>query len=434
MSLFGLFERRGSAESTTTPLTSATLLDLLGGTLGDAGITVTETSALAFSTVYRCTAVVSSVSAALPLHSYGRGTKDRADVGLLDDPHPEMTPYDLWKLSYAHRCLWGNSYTQKLRNGAGLVKELWPVTPSRVRVDREHPTEGNPTGKVFWITDDWGVLWKKTPYEILHIPALGYDGLTGCSPVRLATQGIGLALAAEKHGARLFGSGNLLSGVLQSEQRLKPGEAETLRMRWEKMTSGLDRSHKTAVLDMGAKFQPLTMPNDDAQMLESREFQVTDIARFFGVPQFLLSQTSKTTSWGTGLEQQALGFVVFDLHPQWLAPTEQRIKKELLARGKYAKYSLEGLLRGDSKARAEFYRVMREVGGYSANEIRDLEDKPPVPNGDGLLQPLNFAPLGSTPDQVNSADGEPADRAVRAVLDYLAHSARAGSTNGHGPH
>src|ERR1051326_445604 len=323
MALFGLFERRAGLESPATPISSAAILDLMGGTPGESGVTVSETSAMAMSAVYRCTAVISSVSSALPLHSYRRGTKGRADSALLDDPHPDFTPYELWKLSYAHRCLWGNSYTQKLRNGAGQVKELWPITPPR-----ERGTEGNPTGKVFWVTDDWGVLHKLTPYEILHIPALGYDGLTGCSPVRLATQGIGLAMAAEKHGARLFGSGNLLSGILQTEQRLQPAEAERLRMRWKKMTSGLDRSHETAVLDMGAKFQPLTMPNDAAQMLESRECQVTDIGRVLGVPQFLLSQTSKATSWGTGLEQQSQGFVTYDLHPQWLAPTEQRITKE----------------------------------------------------------------------------------------------------------
>lgn len=426
MALFGLFERRASIESGTTPLTSATLLDLLGGTPGAAGVSVTETSALAMSAVYRCTAVISSVGAALPLHSYKRGTKDRADIDLLDDPHPELTPYELWKLSYGHRCLWGNSYTQKLRNRAGLVKELWPVTPSRVRVDRERPTEGNSTGKVFWVTDDWGVLHKLTPREILHIPALGYDGLTGCSPVRLATQGIGLALAAEKHGATLFGSGNLLSGILQTEQRLQPPEAERLRLRWKKMTSGLDRSHDTAVLDMGAKFQPLTMPNDDAQLLESRQFQVTDVSRYFGVPQFLLNETSKSTSWGTGLEQQAQGFVTFDLHPQWLAPTEQRITKELLVRGRYAKYSVEGLLRGDSQARAAFYKALWEVGGFNPDDIRELEDRPPIPDGKGQghFVPMNFVPLGPTqapPD----GPGPPDDRA--------APLAAAGATNGHGP-
>lgn len=425
MALFGLFERRASLESPATPISSSAILELLGGDARtEAGVTVTETSAMAMSAVYRCTAVISSVGAALPLHSYRRGTKERADSDVLDDPHPEMTPYDLWKLNFAHRCLWGNGYTQKVRNGAGQVKELWPVTPSRVRVDRERGTEGNPTGKVFWVTDDWGALHKLTPREILHIPALGYDGLTGCSPVRLATRGIGLALAAEKHGATLFGSGNLLSGILQTEQRLQPAEAERLRMRWKKMTSGLDRSHETAVLDAGAKFEPLTMPNDDAQLLESREFQVTDIARFFGVPQFLLSQTSKTTSWGTGLEQQAQGFVTFDLHPQWLAPTEQRITKELLVRGKYAKYTVEGLLRGDSQARSAFYQAMWGVGAFSPDDIRALEDRPPLPDGQGRTYyvPMNYVPVGTPPEEQDD-DG--------ATVDFVP---AAGSSNGNGSH
>src|ERR1051326_5533975 len=158
MALFGLFERRAGLESPATPISSAGILGLMGGTPGESGVTVSETSAMAMSAVCRCTAVISSVSSALPLHSYRRGTKERADSALLDDPHPDFTPYELWEVSFAHRCLWGNSYTQKLRNGAGQVKELWPITPSRVRVDRERGTEGNPTGKVFW-----GQLVQHTP-------------------------------------------------------------------------------------------------------------------------------------------------------------------------------------------------------------------------------------------------------------------------------
>lgn len=423
MSLFGLFEHRGNAESATTPLTSATLLDLLGGAPGDAGVAVTETSALNMSAVYRCTSLVSSVAASLPLHSYQRKTKKQETSDLLDDPHPEMTGYEVWKLGYCHRCLWGNSYTQKLRSPSGQVKELWPITPSRVQVGRVRPSEANPAGKLFQVVDDWGEYHVLTSRDILHIPALGYDGVTGCSPVRLAAQGIGMALAAEKYGAKLFGSGNLLSGILQTEQRLQESDATRLQARWEKLSGGLDRSHKVAVLDSGAKFQSLTMPSDDAEMLATRQFQITELARYFGVPAFLLMQTEKQTSWGTALEQQAQGWVTFDLHPQWLAPTEQRISKELLVRGKYAKYTLEGLLRGDSQARAEFYRVMREVGAYNVDDIRELEDRPPLADGlgQGHLQPMNFVPLGTQPVPGATGSGDPAGAGTSSSNGKVRH-------------
>lgn len=404
--LRGLRELRSGLEG-TLPLTSSALLDWLGGWRTEAGVDVSETSALSMSAVYRSVNLISSLGGALPVEVVKTGTKERVGSELLEDPNPDMTAYDLWKLSLAHRLLWGNSYAQKIRHrGSGQVAELWPVTPSRVQVERVRAAD-RPLGsvKVFWVTDDWGEVHRLTSFEILHVPGLGYDGVTGCSPVRLASQGIGLGLAAERYGARLFGSGNLMSGILQTEQRLQPEDARRLKERWAAKVSGLDRAHEIAVLDNGAKFQQVQMPNSDAQFIESRQFQTVEIARFFGVPLFLLMSTEKTTSWGTGLEQQAIGFVTFDLHPTWLAPQEQWITKDLLGRGLRARYDVDGLLRGDSKARAEFYRVMREVGAYSANDIRDKEDETPIAGGDTYLRPLNMVPLGAQPDPV--PDEEP---------------------------
>ncbi|GAA2929792.1 phage portal protein [Streptomyces enissocaesilis] len=403
MSLFGLFEKR-SIENPAVPLTSASLTELLGGVELDAGVAVTEISALHMPAVWRAVAVIAGLSASLPLHAYTAGTKDRVAVPLLDDPHPELTPFELWRLNYVHRLLWGNGYLQKVRNRAGDVVQLWPVRPDRVKVDREQPTAENPSGKVFWIQDDRGDRLRRTSREILHTPALGYDGVTGCSPIRAAAQGIGLAVAAEKSAARLYGSGNMISGVLQTEQRLNPEQAAQLKASWKAKLSGHQSAHDIAVLDSGASFSPVTMPYKDSQFLESRQFQVVEVARMFGVPLFLLMETQKSTSWGTGLEQQAQGFVTFDLGPTWLTPTEQRVTKELLPPGKqYAKYALQGLLRADSTGRAAFYRAMRDVGALSANDIRALEDMPPLPagaNGDTYLQPTYMAPLGYDPQDL----------------------------------
>ncbi|MFF5001708.1 phage portal protein [Streptomyces phaeochromogenes] len=400
--LFGLFDgrtRRG-LESPAQPLTSNSLLDYLGGVQSDAGVSVSETTALRASPVWRAVSLIAGVSSALPLPTYKEGTRERAPFELLRNPHPDLTPVELWRFAYLYRVLWGDAYIQKVRDGAKQIRELWPVSSERVQVVREKPDEGNPTGKVFWATDDWGVTHRKTPYDIMHLPGLGYDGLNGCSPVRLAAQGIGLAQAAELSAARLFGSGNMIGGILQTEQKLDQDQAARLKSRWNAKMSGVRNSHEVAVLDSGASFQPVAMPNVDAQFLESRMFQVTEIARMFGVPPFLLMSTEKSTSWGTGLEQQAQGWVTFDLNPTWLTPTEQRITKELLPRELYANYQMAGLLRGDSAARATYYRAMRDVGAFSADDVRGLEEMPPLPAGKGgdvYLQPMYMAPLGSNP-------------------------------------
>ncbi|MFZ3558158.1 phage portal protein [Streptomyces sp. BH055] len=399
MSLFGLFDRRSSPENPATPLTDSSLLDWLGGPMTEAGIQVSERSSLHMPAVWRSVAVIAGVSAALPLNTYKAGTKDRTQSALLDDPHPELTPLELWRLAYVHKALWGNAYLQKLRSPSGQVKELWPVSPDRVSVDRERPSDDNPSGKYFYATDDWGVLHRLTPHDLLHLPGLGYDGLKGLSPVSLARGGISLAQAAEMSAGQLFGRGNMVSGVLQTEQRLDAEQATALKARWQAKVGGIENAHQVAVLDSGASFQPVTMPLKDAQFLESREFQITEVARMFGVPLFLLMETAKSTSWGTGLEQQAQGWVTFDLGPTWLSPTEQRITKELLPPGEYAHYRLQGLLRGDSSSRATFYRAMRDTGVMSANDIRALEELPPIPGpeGDTYLQPTYMAPLGSNP-------------------------------------
>ncbi|WP_030764760.1 phage portal protein [Streptomyces sp. NRRL F-2664] len=410
MSLFGLFERR-SVENPAVPLTSTSLLNLVGGEPVEAGVSVSETSALHMPAVWRAVAVIANVSAALPLHCYTVGTKDRATVDLLDDPHPELTRFELWRLAYVHRVLWGNAYLQKIRNGAGVVVQLWPIRPDRVKVARERPSADNPSGKIFWVEDDNGQRVPRTTRDILHLPGLGYDGLTGVSPIRAAAQGIGLGLAAEKSAAKLYGSGNMISGVLQTEQRLNSDQAAALKANWKAKLSGHQAAHDIAVLDSGASFHPVTMPYRDSQFLESRQFQVTEVARMMGVPPFLLMSTEKSTSWGTGLEQQAQGFVTWDLGPTWLTPTEQRITKELLPASQYARYALQGLLRGDTQSRATFYRAMRDVGAFSANDIRALEDLPPIEGdeGDTYLQPTYMAPLGSDPldtDGTTTTEGE----------------------------
>ncbi len=297
MSLFKLFERR-SLENPAMPLTDAGLLSVLGGMPTDSGIAVTERTAATMAAVYRGVALISGLAGSLPLQVLDRATKKPVDNPLLDEPHPDMPIGEIGRLSAAHRCLWGNSYIQKVYNRRGAVKELWPIAPDRVTPGRIAPNPANPSGKVFAVVDDYGVTQPLTGREILHTSVWGIDPVCGISPVRMAAQAVGLALGAERYGAKLFGSGNLIAGLLTTDAKLTSSDAERLQRRWSERVSGLDNAHKVPVLDSGAKFQALTMPNDDAELLASRDFAVTELCRFMGIPPYLMFQTEKTTSWG----------------------------------------------------------------------------------------------------------------------------------------
>ena len=398
--------RNATPENPALPLTSTTLLDWLGGPKVHAGVTVTEQSSLGMPAVWRAVTLIAGGAAALPLHAYkaGGGVRERMPetspaARLLAEPHPDLTPFEFWEIVYGHILLWGNAYIRILRNRLGEIQELWPIHPSRVRVGRESDTGR----KVYELDRTLDEPWYDD--KILHIPGFGYDGIVGVSPIRAARQGIGLAMAAEEYGARLFGSGSLATGILQTEQRLDQKDADNLKERWKAKMTGLQSAHDVAILDRGAKFQQLSIPPEDAQFIESRKFQIDEIARMFGIPPHMLGLVEKSTSWGTGIEQQVIGYVVFS-KKTWLTRVEQRATK-LIKPAAYSKYSIEGLLRGDSAQRAEFYRRMWELGVFSTNDILALEDRPGIgPAGDVRYRPLNMGVLGE-PDPAN--EGATAD-------------------------
>lgn len=399
MTLFGQVMNL-SLEDPAVPLTSTTLLEVLGGQKGYTGKVVNETNALGMSGVWRAVTLMAGVAASLPFHAYRKGANGERILAtgqaaaIMDQPHPDMTPFEFWETVHAHRLLWGNAYLRILRNRLGQVAELWPIHPSRVQVGRT-----SDTGRKIYAID--GGKEEHDDTTVLHLPAFGYDGICGVSPIRAARQSIGLGLAAEEYGAKLFGSGSLATGILQTEQRLSPDQADALQRRWKQRQSGLSSAHETVVLDSGAKFHQLTIPPEDAQFIESRRFQITEMCRWFGIPPFLMFETEKSTSWGTGLEQQALGWVMYDLR-RFLVGSEQRMTKLLRPQAVYAHYTVEGLLRGDSAARSAFYRSMWDIGAFSTNEIRELEEKPPVEGGDVHYRPLNMGALGEV-DQPTQA-------------------------------
>lgn len=386
-----------SIESPQVSISSAEVGLLFGGETVSAGVQVTEEKALGLPAVFRAVNVVAGTIASLPIHAFRDSTTGaRTPVApshpaakLLATPHPDMTQFELWETVITHMILWGNAYLWLRRDALGRVVELWPIHPSRMRAGRTSDLK-----KVYKL-DAGDVELDDT--RILHLPAFGYDGVCGVSPVRLAREGLGLAIAAEQYGAKLFGSGSLATGILQTDQRLTPDQADALQVRWRAKRSGLNSAHETIVLDAGAKWTQLSIPPGDAQFLESRSFQVSEIARIFGVPPHMLMDTEKVTSWGTGIEQQSIGFVVYTLRT-WIIRIEQRLSRILSPQPVYAHITVEGLLRGDSAQRAAFYKQMFDMGAYNTDEIRALEEMGPVPGGDVRYRPLNMGVLGTTDD------------------------------------
>lgn len=390
-------------------ITDTALLELVGGGKTASGVKVTETRSLTMPAVWRAVTLLAGSIAGLPIHAYRQEGEARVRAGgasqstrVLSDPHPDLTVFEWLELLVCHLALWGNAYLLIKRDGLGRALYLLPIHPSQVQVGRRSSDQAKryaitgplPDGSKGRVLGD---------LDVLHIPGFGYDGVCGVSPIRAARQGVALALAAEEFGGKLFGSGSLATGILQTEQRLTQGQADRLSDRWNDKRTGLGSAHGTIVLDKGVKFTQLTIPPEDAQFLESRSFQVSEIARMFGIPPHMLSDTEKSTSWGTGIEQQTIGFVTYTLRP-WLARIEQRLTRLLRPDTVYVRFSLEGLLRGDSGQRAAFYKSMWDLGALSTNEIRAYEDLGPVDGGNTRYRPLNMGELGTADDPDDQTD------------------------------
>lgn len=372
------------------------LTGLLDGPASDAGVTVSTTSAMRLTAVYACVRLIAETIAAMPLKTYTGDGPDRREARLpaerviWDRPNPEQTRQTFWSQVLVSLLLDGNAFVNTARDGLGRVAELWVLDPTLVSIGRTEAGE-----RVYEVSGS-GTL---TPREIVHIPGILLPGaVRGLSPIGQARQALGIAIAAEKLGARLFGSGTLLGGILEVDADLSGKEhvVQALQERFASMNAGLANSHRVAVIDNGAKFRPLGLPPEDAQFLESRRFQVAEIARLYGVPPHMIGDVERSTSWGTGIEQQNIGFVQYTLQP-WIIRIEQAITAYLLPRPRYAKFTVDGLLRGDVATRIAYYGAGRRDGWLTPNQIRALEDMPPRedPAGDQYLD----TPTGAAPNR-----------------------------------
>lgn len=372
------------------------LLDALGARPTNSGVQVNEETALRSSAVFAAVRVLSESVASLPLIVYrrlGRGKERASDHPLYtilhDRANEEMTAFTFREVMMQHLLLWGNAYAEIEYDNAGRVRGLWPLRPDKTWPEREERTK-----KLVYrviLPDGQGVT---LPAErVLHIPAFAADGIVGRSPIRLAREAIGLALAAEEFGARFFGQGATLGGVLEHPGQLSEEALKRLRESFENMHQGLSRAHRIAILEEGMSYKQIGIPPEDAQFLETRKFQVTEIARIFRVPPHMIGDLERATF--SNIEHQSIEFVVHSLRP-WLVRWEQAINWKLFTPSErqqfFAEFLVDGLLRGDIRSRYEAYAIGRQWGWLSANDVRELENLNPVEGGDVYLSPMNMVP------------------------------------------
>ena len=339
------------------------------------GKAVNPSSAIQVSAVYACVRVIAETIASLPFHVYEtteNGSRKAPEHPLYrlihDEPNKEMTSFILRETMLAHLLLYGNAYCQIIRTGRDKIDSLYPLLPDKMEVDRD--ASGLLT---YTYTTSDGKRWRLEPRDVLHIPGLGFDGVMGYSPIALEKSAIGLGIAAEEYGSKFFSNGARPSGILTHPNTVKDPAA--LRASWNAAYGSSSNASRVAVLEEGMTFVPLSLPNNEAQFLETRKFQVSEICRIFRVPPHMIGDLDRATF--SNIEHQSIDFAVHTIRP-WLVRIEQAVNRALFSekeKGRfYVQFNLDGLMRGDYKSRMEGYAIARQNGWMSANDIRELEN------------------------------------------------------------
>ena len=416
----GLF-RRKARDKPENRTAGSNYTFFMGGS--SSGKNVTERSAMQMTAVYSCVRILAEAVAGLPLHFYrykDDGSKEKATDHTLykllhDEPNPEMSSFVFRETLMTHLLLWGNAYAQIIRNGKGEIIALYPLMPNKMQVDRDE------NGEIYYIyqrsNEEAKTMEGSTVYlrktDVLHIPGLGFDGLVGYSPIAMAKNAIGLAIATEEYGAKFFANGAAPSGVLEHPGTIK--DPSRVREAWQSQFGGSGNSGKVAVLEEGMKYTPISISPEQAQFLETRKFQINEIARIFRVPPHMVGDLEKSSF--SNIEQQSLEFVKYTLDP-WVIRWEQSLSRSLLSNDEknsyFFKFNVEGLLRGDYQSRMNGYAIARQNGWMSANDIRELEnlDKiSPEDGGDlylinGAMLPLKDAGAYANKDKKEDANEE----------------------------
>lgn len=413
----GLMERaavesRATLEDPSTSLANPDvwMVNALGGGQTAAGKNVNHKNALKLSAVWGCTKVISEDVGKLPLPVYERleRGKERARGHALyrvlhDEFNPQMSAFNGRRTLQAHVLNWGNAFAEIERNNSGDVIALWPLLPDRTKAERID-------GRKVIVTRVNGEDVPLDAENVLHIPGLGFDGLRGYSVIGHAKQAIGAAMAAEEFGAGWFGNGAIPGGIIKRHDSLSEEAQSRVRRSWNKVHQGLSGAQRVAILDEGMEYEKIGIPPEDSQFISTRQFGVEDIIRFYRVPphkvQHLLHAGVRAN-----VESENISYVT-DTLQSWLVGWEQEINRTLFDDEErdtfFAEHVIEGLLRGDSQARGNFYQQAINNGWMTPNEVREAENRNPMEGGDRLFVPLNLLPLDSpVVDEPDMDVGEP---------------------------
>lgn len=410
-----LFSFGRSVENANIPLTSNKLIEIFSGNSTDSGVNITEENSLNFSAVYCATRVISESIASLPLQIFQTTDKGRIQLKdhplyykLHDQPNNFQTAFTFRETMATRQCLGGNAYAYIKRDKIGNIVELIPFG-----VDTEIKPYYDPKrSTIYYIIDGKDVIEQ---VNILHIPALSTDGIEGKSPVAIAKESIGLGMAMQKFGSKFFGKGANPDFILEHPSKLGTQAIENIQKTWSKDAGGLGNAFKPRVLEEGMKATKLTIAPDEAQFLESRKFQITEIARWFRLPPHMIGDLSNATF--SNIEQQDIGFVKYSLAP-WLKRWEQEHNRKLLTEqekkeGVFIEFNLDGLLRGDTATRGEYYTKMIAARVLSPNEVRRKENMNDYAGGDTYENPNTT----SSADSKANAEPTPPKKKTRKTKE-----------------
>jgi HK97 family phage portal protein len=387
-----------------------------GSTLTHSGVRVTESTALGSIPVLACVRLISDSIATVPLNLYRRlGNGGSEQIGpssngsvlarlaslFSTSPCPEITAFQFKELLQSNVCLWGNAYAEKEFDKAGRVIGLWPLLPDRTWPERIFGTN---RVRYHTSTPDGNALVLPSS-KVLHIAGMGFDGLVGYSPIRLAAQALGRAMATEEFGQRFFGQGMNPGGVLEHPAKLSDMAYKRLEKKVRER-EGLPSVARTLILEEGMKFSQAKIALVDAQFIESMKFGVTEAARLFGVPPHMIADLDRSTN--NNIEHQGIDFTTFTIAPhatRWEQCLDLRVLTDGQRGNFFFRYDLDALKRGDRQSRFDTYSRARQWGIYSVNEIRRMEDMNPIDGGDEFLRPANMQVIGAPPQD---ADPSPA--------------------------
>lgn len=374
------------------------------------GVAVNENTAMRFSVVYACIRVLSESVAQIPLKVYERlpnGGKREASAHPLytllhDWPNDEMTSFNWREASAAHLCAWGNSYSHIEFGNDGRPRSISPLSPDRVTPKRLDVSDA----LVYDVTSRKGPVKRYVKEQILHVPGLGYDGIVGYSPIRIAAETIGLGLAAQEQAGSFLKNGAVPRGILQHKEALTEAATNRLRESWQALFGGNRNAGKVAILEEGMEFKTISVSPVDAQLIETMKLSRSEIAGIFRVPAHMINDLEKATF--SNVDQLSIEFVKFSLMP-WLTRYEQVMNRRLFLpseRGRYfCQFVTDGLLRGDVKTRNEAHRVAIMGGWKSPNEVRAEENLEPISGGDRHFMQSSYTTIDKIVEEESTEGG-----------------------------